>query len=100
MTNEEAKREAIKKLIPDYEKFNSDTKLHRLKITGIMNNNGWIRIERDGSNLPEIGKYKWITKNGVVYEEGFNPNDVGHVEIVMNGCTHYKSITPELPPIY
>lgn len=77
-----------------------------LKLKGIENNNGWIRIEPDGSNLPKNeGSYKtgyfdgggnFCKDNGLCgikhllyrfYERSFK-------------ITHYKTIDPVLPPIY
>ncbi len=127
MTNKEAKQEAIKKaygnfydpnkdlihsdgtvtefigskmeekgLIMDY--FNQRATPQSLQ--GIKDNNGWIRIEPDGSNLPTDSSkmYKSII-NGEVNNNNLNTGwirsgwEMGHI-------THYKPITAELKPIY
>ena len=84
------------------DKFHSTGNGHFVlkELWDIQANNGWTRIEPDGSNLPVFGSYKWITKNGVFYEEGFNPKDPIHVKEFLHGYSHYKPITPELKPIY
>lgn len=71
-----------------------------LSISGIEDNNGWIRIEPDGSNLPVLGKYKWILGSDLIYEETFDPKNPTHVKEFLYAYTHYKPITPELKRIY
>lgn len=77
-----------------------------IQLKGIENNNGWIRIEPDGSNLPTDGnKYDvfvndkkfrntaFVDQNRWLYEAD------GNIWVVEN-VAHYKPITPELKPIY
>jgi len=72
-------------------------------LTGIDNNNGWTRIEPDGSNLPVEGRLK----SGRLYEDGkFEEIDAvyNHIEVLnafhLALITHYRPVT-ELPkPIY
>ena len=78
-----------------------------IELKGIEDNNGWIRIEPDGSNLPakkdddylhsEKRDYKFIYKIGnrieVVYYNG-------NKEHFIRNYTHYKPIEKELLPIY
>jgi len=97
-----------------FQQYNSSNSTWRLRsIYPILTNNGWIRIEPDGSNLPtdnglfnvmQHGKgtslYRNATYNSIDgllnCPEGFlNQN----CEKLIN-VTHYKPITPELKPIY
>lgn len=86
--------------------FNSSDNTWRLKsIYSILNNNGWIRIEPDGSNLPTDGKE--LYKVGKLYEDGYfrpHPNPVSlHIlktRFETGVINEYKPITPELPPVY
>lgn len=61
----------------------------------LMHNNGWIRIEPDGSNLPESGEYRWLFESGSMSNFYYEPGDIMSTKL-----THYKQITPELKPIY
>lgn len=79
-------------------------------IEGIENNNGWIRIEPDGSNLPTDGKfYKVFAKeysvgricdDPVRYDKEFGFWRFKSGFMIDATVTHYKPITPELPPVY
>lgn len=64
-------------------------------LNGIEDNNGWIRIEPDGSNLPKSGEYRWLFESGSMSNFYYEPGD-----ILSTKLTHYKPITPELKPIY
>lgn len=65
-------------------------------IEGIENNNGWIRIEPDGSNLPDSSEVvKWIN----IYS-GDSKQFCIDDRIEIGDFTHYKPITAELKPIY
>jgi len=134
MSNEEAKQEAIKKAYGEHfnllENFiNSDGEVCKAMcpdntqnifgnifwenlngmwwpktLSGIQNNNGWIRIEPDGSNLPENGLFKMCKeiKKGewwYISHDDVEPDDVEEYFRDL-GFTHYKPITPELKPIY
>lgn len=133
MTNEQAKQEAIKKAYGNhynifkpnengigsaiggidenkYETIsNGYVNTYRPKVLrGIENNNGWIRIEPDGSNLPEDdGKYKLCFENNIVQERTYTLAELIYryqrfksQSEIYNDLTHYKPITPELLPIY
>jgi len=68
-------------------------------IRTIDENNGWIRIEPDGSNLPKEGEFKvyWYDEKSSEIAQNFET-----VKTLFKGglITHYKPITPELKPIY
>lgn len=70
------------------------------KISFIENNNGWIRIEPDGSNLPtdSNAQYK-VCRKEIIHKTTYNLRELLdlHEEYEL---THYKPITPELKPIY
>lgn len=77
---------------------------YRLKILyGIEDNNGWIRIEQDGSNLPpdthEI-RYKSFWQSGDHSKiDEMSANRL--IRTFRNGVvTHYKPIKEEPKPIY
>lgn len=70
-------------------------------LKGIDYNNGWTRIEPDGSNLPRSGNYKFLNAN--------NPRDDGKNQYVYDELrtdqfaswfTHYRAIVEEPKPIY
>ena len=44
MTNEQAKQEAIKRLIPYYNKIGKEAQEFELSLKNIDTNNGWTRI--------------------------------------------------------
>lgn len=71
------------------------------ELSRLRDNNGWIRIEPDGSNLPPYnggGKYKvWTNKGNEVILNGANAvRNHFHTSDV----THYKLILDEPAPIY
>lgn len=71
------------------------------EIFNINNNNGWIRIEQDGSNLPTDTDKRY--RAGTLCENGdFIPNQFHYAakDLKYTASTHYKPITPELKPIY
>lgn len=80
---------------------------YRLKeLSDIEDNNGWIRIEPDGSNLPDVKDYSIVYKlgrfkeDGSFYSEGrFHPYDFKDAHL-HGKWTHYKPITPDKPPVY
>lgn len=88
----------------DLELFDFDGKYIRPKsLNDFHNNNGWIRIEPDGSNLPEIYLesifFKTIKINGDISTETIPDYLLYH--LFKSGLiTHYKPIEPELKPIY
>jgi len=80
-----------------------------LPIEAIRYNNGWIRIEPDGSNLPDINDYSVTYRLGKFiedkwYSEGnFHPYDFRSIHLRVkekNAFTHYKPIEKEIPPVY
>jgi len=86
-------------------RINSDRKTSGSRprvLIGTSNNNGWTRIEPDGSNLPVEGGYYKI---GMFLDEKWNEGSEHiHYEVkrLFNTgfCTHYRPVT-ELPkPIY
>jgi len=67
-------------------------------IKDIETNNSWIRIESDGSNLPEKeGGYRVVWDNGeidsIYYSESVK-------DFWLERFTHYKPIEEEKPPIW
>lgn len=68
-------------------------------LQGIEENNGWTRIEPDGSNLPvEDGTYRWVDKAGEIVNNYYR-NDPQY-KSYGDYYTHYKLIIPEPKPIY
>lgn len=86
----------------DHEKYNSHFRPKELSkiIANVETNNGWIRIEPDGSNLPErCFSTMWLTFDKNNYVDKFNSNGV--IRMFKKGdITHYKPIEKELLPIY
>lgn len=70
------------------------------ELKNIRGNNGWIRIEPDGGNLPDIHiDFIWLRKSDGVTKDKFHIN--GHSKHdVLNCYSHYKPIKEELKPIY
>jgi len=66
-----------------------------LILDDIEDNNGWIRIEPDGSNLPKSGEYRWLFESGSMSNFYYEPGDIMSTKL-----THYKPMKPELKPIY
>ncbi len=79
----------------------NDIRLNELK--GINDNNGWIRIEPDGSNLPTDNsiQYKVWFKTGKTNISYF-PYPLHEVQADWEGgfISHYKPIKEEPKPIY
>lgn len=133
MNNEEARIQAIKrawseiqinridynengwlKIKPNqYERFynefdllkrNNNTHWIRPKsISEIENNNGWTRIETDGSNLPnELAHYLMAKEKSVVIIELTNVSNMSTLgaSLKKDGFTHYQKIDYPKPPIY
>lgn len=70
-------------------------------LIGIEDNNGWTRIEPDGSNLPtdDLVKYKCYHKtNGIINYTDFMCENV-RVNFFKKVITHYK-VKEELKPLY
>jgi len=70
-------------------------------LTFLEANNGWTRIEPDGSNLPATeAMYKVIDDSGYVRDFQWYDNEPAHELWKEYGITHYRPVT-ELPkPIY
>jgi len=78
-------------------------------LKGLYNNNGWTRIEADGSNLPEVNDEDYIL--GTRFDDGSfeqfryygNQNTFKHYEVESRfhekEITHYKPIEKSLPPL-
>ena len=72
----------------------------------IASNNGWTRIEHDGSNLPERDKeYKVIAYDGRVYGAYYSSlglwlNNKHNIMSKLSNVTHYKPIIEDPKPIY
>lgn len=67
-------------------------------LRGLETNNGWIKIEQDGSNLPKFGYY-WVknSENGEMYNSTIDPN---RREAMVEYFSHYQPIIKPEPPIY
>ena len=82
----------------DYLDFGCSNKWRPESLSGIENNNGWISIEPDGSNLPKIdfhtkhwfcnGESTWIATMSLDMKIGNDP------------ITHYQPMIVPKPPIY
>lgn len=86
----------------DHEKYNSHFRPKELSkiIADIETNNGWTRIEPDGSNLPDKATtLRFITRGGNI-ENCFFTNDRQCLNYYSRLFTHYKPIEKELLPIY
>lgn len=69
-------------------------------LNGIENNNGWTRLEPDGSNLPnEIIKLVFINTFGKNEIITFT-NDRQCLRYYSTRYTHFKVFKPELKPLY
>jgi len=80
--------------------FSKDFRIRPKSLSRIENNNGWIRIEEDGSNLPkESGDYWFYTIHKQVVMRSYHPSYNLH-ERYANTYTHYQAIVKPLPPIY
>jgi len=91
--------------------YNSSDNSWRLRtIYSILTNNGWTRIEPDGSNLPtdEFQKYKLLFENEkIVYYGYYDPrnkmwynDDLDAKQFYTATVVNYKPIEKELLPIY
>jgi hypothetical protein len=128
MTNEQLKQEAIKKAYGEYWEqvkgfvdengscdyykwfkvighkidymFSKDLRIRPKSLSGIDNNNKWLCIKEDGSNLPkESGDYWFYTIHKQVVLRSYNPR-FGLHERYANTYSHYQPIVKPLPPIY
>lgn len=77
-------------------------------LTGIENNNGWIKIESE-NDLPKepYGKYEVYSNNPIFSQipkiqgiDDFWQNDENKKQDWMNSYTYYKPIILSKPPIY
>lgn len=139
MTNEQAKQEAIKKAyerigyielfelannvgwvtvksgqydIPIFERLNVNNEkvfIRPKSLTGFSDNNGWIRIEPDGSNLPtddgnlnhsySVFDIKNSDEEDMTYLMKTHANGVIQL-FKQDRITHYKPIKEEPKPVY
>lgn len=70
-------------------------------LSGIENNLGWIRIEEDGSNLPNGNDADdfWICNENGLFDFFSYPEQI--VRKFKNGTvTHYQPVIKPKPPIY
>jgi len=73
-------------------------------LKGIESNNGWTRIEQDGSNLPGNGKFKVGMKfyDSNIFSEEESIYD--YIEVLnaysMGLCTHYRPVVEHPKPVY
>ena len=132
MSNEELKQEAIKKAYGIYweevkyyvfkngwcnsrfdveTEFESDRKGRNevywrpKSLAGIENNNGWIRIEEDGSNLPKVRSICFVfNKRGETEEFHFGKQShfgfLSETEYVLRHFQYFQPIIKPNPPIY
>lgn len=98
----------------DHEKYNSHFRPKELSkiIANVETNNGWIRIEPDGSNLPKkdidchiiikssgnVRVTRFYLKNFKGWNNVFTSDHV--IGVGWENVTHYKPIEKELLPIY
>lgn len=71
-------------------------------LKGLESNNGWILLT-DRFSLPSAkGHYWFITKNGKITQNYFNPKskEDEYRQHFLNIFTHYQPITEPKPPIY
>lgn len=69
----------------------------------IETNRFWIRIETDGSNLPEFTKNQKFRIHDINWDKPYyHSYDWSELNAKFKAgtVTHYKPITPELPPVY
>lgn len=85
--------------------FNDQFRFIPFSLCGMHNNNGWIRIEPDGSNLP--ADFTKNYKTGKFNQDGkfdIDSKDYGVIFVEKRFqsklITHYKPIKEELKPIY
>jgi len=86
--------------IVDYHNYETSNDFAPKGMNDVNLNNGWTRIEPDGSNLPtDDRRYKTGTLcldgTFMTWEQVFKGNAVR-----LSGSTHYKPIEKELLPIY
>lgn len=131
MKNEEAKQRAIRRAYYDagykellplnvngwikvkptqyldnlFERLKINKEIHSIRLKSLKKldtNNGWTRIEPDGSNLPTDNTIYY--KCGKMFEDGeFIIDEMfiyKHKDIDKNKYTHFKPVEQDLPPIY
>ena len=91
---------------PDYARYNlriqskflenkmvfGNRKFRPLSISGIENNNGWIKIESSASLPKAYGIYEWFTKSRNTTVFNFEPGDD-----IPESITHWRSIDFRTP---
>jgi hypothetical protein len=85
----------------EYLEFNSSNIWRPKTLSGIETNNNWIRIEEDGSNLPDIDSKDefWICIENVFFDWISNARQI-HVKFDNRTITHYQQIIKPNLPIY
>ena len=72
------------------------------QLSGIENNNGWISMEGEITNIlpTEKGDYFGLYPDGTISCFFFNPEDDFDRELFLTELTHYQPIIKPNPPIY
>jgi len=74
-----------------------------IRLRGIENNNGWVRISEDGSNLPTEGRFcsGKLTELGVWWEMT-DTMLKEEIETYFTACqiTHYRPVVEHPKPVY
>lgn len=100
-------REILGEKLQETDKFKFDGRnLYLVALSGIENNNGWTRIEPDGSNLPiEYGEYecvlKWINQpmRRLFFRCG-GSDDAENTKYWLETVSHYRPIEVFKKPIF
>lgn len=94
-------RELPKQIKENYHFYGQNGYVLPKSIEGIEHNNGWIRIEPDGSNLPKDAETRYRTGT-LCFNGDFIPNQFHYAakDLKLVAATHYKPITPEPKPVY
>lgn len=71
-------------------------------LKGLHNNNGWVRISEDGSNLPAEGEYMVGELNEKEFKEYASPFTIGKIKKWHSIClvTHYRPVVEHPKPVY
>lgn len=100
-------REILGEKLQETDKFKFDGRnLYLVALSGIESNNGWIRIEPDGSNLPDKIIDCWCIKDRLMFYPllwrkdlmQFQTTDASYYD--WQEFTHYQRIVEPQPPIY
>lgn len=69
-------------------------------LSGIENNNGWIKIESESDLPKEKGYFLCIYKDGEIIPHHFSINSEFDRDLFIEEFTHYQPITKPEPPIF